>query len=54
MTNKTEKPNLSPDFNLDYGDGEEDEDNDNLNAGLRIKSEAGMRRSVYKHCRKKL
>ncbi len=30
LTNKTEKPNLSPDFNLDYGDGEEDEDNDNL------------------------
>ena len=30
LTNKTEKPNLSPDFNLDYGDGEEDEDNGNL------------------------
>ncbi len=30
LTNKTEKPNLSPDFNLDYDDGEEDEDNGNL------------------------
>jgi hypothetical protein len=29
LTNKTEKPNLSPDFTLDYDDIEEDEDNDN-------------------------
>jgi hypothetical protein len=30
LTNKTEKPNLSPDFTLDYDDVEEDEDNDNV------------------------
>ena len=29
LTNKTEKPNLSPDFTLDYDDVEDDEDNDN-------------------------
>ncbi len=29
LTNKTEKPNLSPDFTLDYDDVKEDEDNDN-------------------------
>jgi hypothetical protein len=34
LTNKTEKPNLSPDFTLDYDDVEEDEDNDNVGASL--------------------
>jgi hypothetical protein len=34
LTNKTEKPNLSPDFTLDYDDVEDDEDNDNDGVSL--------------------
>jgi hypothetical protein len=34
LTNNTEKPNLSPDFTLDYDDVEEDEDNDNVGVSL--------------------
>jgi DNA-directed RNA polymerase delta subunit len=34
LTYKTEKPNLSTDFTLDYDDVEEDEDNDNDGVNL--------------------
>ena len=34
LTNKTEIPNLSPDFTLDYDDVREDEYNDNVEVSL--------------------
>jgi len=34
LTNKTENPNLSTDFTLDYDGVEEDEDNDNDGVNL--------------------
>jgi hypothetical protein len=34
LTNKTKKPNLSPDFTLDYDDVKDDEDNDNDGVSL--------------------